>query len=333
VGFDVSGSVLQRASPWFADEMRTAGSDFEKEPRMRNIDRRSFLKYCITSATVLGLDGSVVAKLEAALAKNGEGLPTVIWLACANCTGCTVSLANLIGGDAPVDVGDLLLNTIWLEYHPNLMGAAGVLAVSTLNSAAAGDYILVVEGGIPTAFGGNTCMLWTDVTGHEVTAMEAVSWLAPGAMAVLSIGTCASFGGIPKGNPNPTGIVSVEDFTGLPVINIPGCPTHPDWIAWTIAQFLAGASIELDDRRRPRQFFSEKIHESCPYKKREKADTFGQYELCLKELGCKGPDTRADCHLRKWHGGTSWCIEAGSICLGCTEKKFPDEFSPFYKEG
>lgn len=300
---------------------------------MRNIDRRSFLKYCITSATVLGLDGSVVAKLEAALAKNGEGLPTVIWLACANCTGCTVSLANLIGGDAPTDVGDLLLNTIWLEYHPNLMGAAGDLAVSTLNSAAAGDYILAVEGGIPTAFGGNTCMLWTDVTGHEVTAMEAVSWLAPGAMAVLSIGTCASFGGIPKGNPNPTGIVSVEDFTGLPVINIPGCPTHPDWIAWTVAQFLAGASIELDDRRRPRQFFSKKIHEKCPYKELEKADAFGQHELCLKELGCKGPDTKADCYLRKWNGGTSWCMEAGSICLGCTEKKFPDEFSPFYKEG
>ncbi len=104
---------------------------------MRNIDRRSFLKYCITSATVLGLDASVVARLEAALAKNGEGLPTVIWLACANCTGCTVSLANLIGGGAPTDVGDLLLNTIGLEYHPNLMGAAGDLAVSTLNSAAA----------------------------------------------------------------------------------------------------------------------------------------------------------------------------------------------------
>ena len=300
---------------------------------MKNVDRRSFLKYCITSATVLGLDATVVSKLEAALEGNGEGLPKVIWLACANCTGCTVSLANLIGGDAPTEVGDLLLNTIWLEYHPNLMGAAGDLAVSTLNSASAGDYILAVEGGIPTAFGGNTCMLWTDATGHDVTAMEAVSWLAPNALAVLSIGSCASFGGIPKGNPNPTGIMSVEDFTGLPVINIPGCPTHPDWIVGTVAKFLAGENIELDDQRRPRQFFSRQIHENCPYKERQEAHSFGQFNTCLQELGCKGERTKSDCYQRKWHGGTSWCMEAGSICIGCTEDRFPDGFSPFYKEG
>ena len=299
---------------------------------MRNIDRRSFLKYCISSASVLGIEASVVAKLEAALRKNGRDLPTVIWLACANCTGCTVSLANLIGDDGPTDVGDLLLNTIWLEYHPNLMGAAGDLAVSTLNSAALGDYVLVVEGGIPTAFGGNTCMLWTDASNHDVTAMEAVGWLAPGALAVLSIGTCASFGGIPKGNPNPTGIVSVQDFTGLPVINIPGCPAHPDWITWTVAQLLTGSPIPLDSRRRPLEFFSQEIHDNCPYKNRPEATAFGQHGLCLEELGCKGEDTKADCHLRKWNGGTSWCIEAGSICIGCTEHQFPDGFSPFYEE-
>jgi hydrogenase small subunit len=227
-------------------------------------------------------------------------------------------------------VGDLLLNTIWLEYHPNLMGAAGDLAVSTLNNAAAGDYVLAIEGGIPTAFGGNTCMLWTEPSGHDVTAMEAVSWLAPGALAVLSIGTCASYGGIPGGDPNPTEIVSVGDFTGLPVINIPGCPTHPDWIVGTIAQFLAGATIELDAQRRPRQFFSKKIHENCPYKERQEAHSFGQHNTCLQELGCKGPDTRSDCYSRKWNGGTSWCMEAGSICIGCTESRFPDGFSPFY---
>ena len=300
---------------------------------MKNVDRRSFLKYCITSATVLGLDGTVVSRLEAALAEGGGSLPTVIWLACANCTGCTVSLANLVGSEGPTDVGDLLLNTIGLRYHPNLMGAAGDLAVSTLNSAAAGDYILAVEGGIPTAFGGHTCMLWTDVTGHDVTAMEAVSWLAPNALAVLSIGTCAAYGGIPGGDPNPTGIVSVEQLTGLPVINIPGCPTHPDWIVGTIASFLAGATIELDAQRRPRQYFSQKIHERCPYKEREEAHTFGLHGQCLQELGCKGQETKSDCYLRKWNGGTSWCIEAGSICIGCTENRFPDGFSPFYREG
>jgi hydrogenase small subunit len=299
---------------------------------MRNIDRRSFLKYCITSASVLGIEGAVVSKLEAALGDGGRDLPTVIWLACSNCTGCTVSLANLIGDDGPADVGDLLLNTIWLEYHPNLMGAAGDLAVSTLNSAAAGNYVLVVEGGVPTAFGGNTCMLWTDVTGHDVTAMEAVSWLAPNAMAVLSVGSCASFGGIPMGDPNPTGVVSVADFTGLPVINIPGCPAHPDWVTWTVAQLLTGSSVPLDADRRPSQFFSSRIHEDCPYRNRPEAHSFGQHNTCLEELGCRGEHVRSDCHLRKWNGGTNWCMEAGAICLGCTERGFPDSFSPFYQE-
>lgn len=299
---------------------------------MRNIDRRSFLKYCITSASVLGLEGTVVSKLEAALGGGGRDLPTVIWLACSNCTGCTVSLANLIGDDGPSDVGDLLLNTIWLEYHPNLMGAAGDLAVSTLNSAAAGNYVLVVEGGVPTAFGGNTCMLWTDVAGHDVTAMEAVSWLAPNALAVLSVGSCASFGGIPMGDPNPTGVVSVADFTGLPVINIPGCPAHPDWVTWTVAQLLTGSPVPLDASRRPRQFFSSRIHDNCPYRNRPEAHSFGQHNTCLEDLGCRGEQVRSDCHLRKWNGGTNWCIEAGAICLGCTEPGFPDSFSPFYQE-
>ncbi|MGD8440212.1 MAG: hydrogenase small subunit [Holophagae bacterium] len=299
---------------------------------MNHVDRRSFLKYCISSATVLGLEGSVVSTLEAALADEGRDLPTVIWLACSNCTGCTVSLANLVSDAGPSDVGDLLLNAIALEYHPNLMGAAGELAVSTLNSAANGDYVLVVEGGVPTAFGGNTCMLWTDVTGHDVTAMEAVAWLAPGAAAVLSVGSCASFGGIPKGNPNPTGIVSVESFTGLPVINIPGCPTHPDWIVWTVAQLITGTPIELDSYRRPRHFFANRIHETCPYKNAPEATAFGQHGRCLEELGCRGEHVRGDCHLRKWNNGTSFCMEAGSICLGCTQPGFPDAYSPFYQE-
>jgi hydrogenase small subunit len=212
------------------------------------------------------------------------------------------------------------------------MGAVGDLAVSTLNNAAAGNYVLVVEGGVPTAFGGNTCMLWTDVTGHDVTAMEAVSWLAPNALAVLSVGSCASFGGIPMGDPNPTGVVSVADFTGLPVINIPGCPAHPDWVTWTVAQLLTGSSVPLDANRRPLQFFSSRIHEDCPYRNRPEAHSFGQHNTCLEELGCRGERVRSDCHLRKWNGGTNWCMEAGAICLGCTEPGFPDSFSPFYQE-
>ncbi|MBW1829973.1 MAG: iron hydrogenase, partial [Deltaproteobacteria bacterium] len=162
---------------------------------MKEVSRRNFIKYCIASAAALGLNLTVLGKLEQVLAAGGNA-PTVIWLNGANCTGCTVSLANLFSTQEPTDVADLLVNTIDLAFHPNLMGAAGDLAVAQLKSAASGSFILAVDGGIPTAFGGRTCMVWTE-GGREITAMEAVKELAPKAAVVLSIGTCASFGGVP----------------------------------------------------------------------------------------------------------------------------------------
>ena len=232
--------------------------------------------------------------------------------------------------DGPKDIADLLINTIDLAFHPNLMGACGDLAVQTLKTAAAGNFILAIDGGIPTAFNGHTCTLWTE-NGHDVTAKEAVTSLAPMAAAILSIGTCASFGGIPAGNPNPTEIVSVSELIGRPTINIPGCPTHPDWIVWTVANLLAGVIPKLDSAGRPAQLFKDSVHKKCPRKEREEINIFGKDGFCLEELGCKGPQTKADCPIRQWNNATNWCIGANSICLGCTEDGFPDRFSPFYE--
>ena len=271
---------------------------------------------------------SALGKLEKAFA---AGLPTVVWLNGANCTGCTVSLANLFSSQAPTDIADLLVNTIDLAFHPNLMGTAGDLAVDNLIQAASGDFILAVEGGIPTAFEGSACMVCR-VNGREITALEAVHILAPRAAAVLCIGTCASFGGIPAGNPNPTDIKSVSEASGISTINIPGCPTHPDWIVWTIAQLLSGATVTLDSFGRPATLFGSEnnVHGHCPRLGEEKASFFGQEGRCLMELGCKGPRTQADCPVRKWNSGTNWCVGANAMCLGCTESGFPDQFSPFY---
>ncbi|MHC1724437.1 MAG: hydrogenase small subunit [Syntrophobacteraceae bacterium] len=291
------------------------------------VGRRDFLKYCVGSAVALGLEASVLGALEKTLAA-GNG-PPIVWLAAANCTGCTVSLANLVSTSHPTDVADLLINTINLAYHPNLMGAAGDLAVQALRDATAGNFILAVEGGVPTAFGGHTCMLWTE-GGQEVTAMQAVQELAPRALAVLSIGSCASFGGVAAGKPNPTQIKSVKALTGLNTFNIPGCPTHPDWIVWTIAQLLAGKTPARDSQGRPTTLFSSTVHSRCPRNEANWAATFGVNNLCLNNLGCKGRNTRADCPTRLWNNKTNWCIGANSICLGCTQNGFPDSFSPFY---
>lgn len=292
------------------------------------ISRRDFLKYCISSAALLGLDASMIGKLTKALANTG---PHVIWLSGSSCTGCTVSLANLISPSAPVDVADLLINVINLDFHPNLMGAAGNQAVEVLKKAASGPFILAVEGCIPSAFDGNACILWND-SGTNVTALSAVRDLAGRSIANLSIGTCASFGGICSASPNPTKATSLSTAIGKPTINIPGCPTHPDWIVSVVAQLLAGSVPALDSYRRPTAIFGRgTVHSMCPRREREEAETYGVANLCLEEMGCKGPDTMGDCPSRKWNHGTNYCMNANANCLGCTESGYPDKFVPFFR--
>jgi hydrogenase small subunit len=298
------------------------------------ISRRDFLKYCTASAAALGLQ-QALGPLGKALASTSG--PPIIWLSAASCTGCTISLANRISTSAPVDLSDLLINTINLAYHPNLMGAAGDLAVQTLSNASAGKFILAVEGGIPTLYNGKTATLWT-YNGVDVTALSAVQQLAPKASKVLAIGTCASFGGMSGANPNPTGIKSVSAATGVSTINIPGCPAHPDWIVWTIAQLLAGVSPTLDSSRRPTALYGKTVHSQCSRRSRNWATSLSQTGLCLNNLGCKGQQTYADCATRKWNNGTNWCVGtvasggngADSLCQGCTQSGFPDKFAPLY---
>jgi hydrogenase small subunit len=286
------------------------------------------LKYCLGSAAAVGLDCSTLGTLRKVLATGGG--PPIIWIAAANCTGCTVSLANRISTSHPTDAADLLINTVNLAYHPNLMGAAGSLAVdNALEAESSGSFVLAVEGGVPTAFGGRCCYVWRE-NGRDMTAMQVVKRLAPKAAAVLSIGTCASFGGMSGAAPNPTRIRSVQTLTGISTINLPGCPSHPDWIIGTIAKLLAGSSVSLDSSGRPKDYFGSIIHNTCPRNGQDWATNFGQEGLCLRDKGCKGPRTRGDCASRKWNGGTNWCVGANGLCIGCTERGFPDRFSPFF---
>ncbi len=302
------------------------------------LSRRDFVKYCTAAAGALGLE-SVLSPMQRALASTSG--PPIIWLKGASCTGCTVSLANRISGSAPVDLADLLINTVDLVYHPTLMAAQGDLAVQTLRSAEAGTFILAVEGGIPTQYNGKTCTLWTE-NGTDVTALAAVKDLAPKAKYVLSIGTCASFGGIPGAAPNPTGIQSVQTASGKSTINIPGCPPHPDWIVWTIAQLLAGTVPTLDSYRRPTALYGSTVHSQCSRQSTSRsgswATSLSQSGLCMVNLGCKGRQTYADCPTRKWNNGVNWCVGTvssngngtDSLCQGCTQSGFPDKYAPLF---
>lgn len=293
-----------------------------------HISRRDFLRYCTASAVGIGLDPFDLTGLNQALANPSA--PSVIWLQGSGCTGCSISFLNYVSPTPPTNAADILISSINLIYHPNLSGAAGATAVAAIRKTyGAGNYILAVEGGIPTAFGGAPCWAWTE-NGTDVTMQRAVSELASRASKILCMGTCASWGGIPASGPNPTGIRGVRALTGKTTINISGCPPHPNWMVWTIVQLLQGKPISVDASGRPTYFYGKKLHESCPLKETDEIKTFGVNNRCLKALGCRGPETHSNCPSLKWNYGVNWCIGANAPCLGCTSATFPGT-TPFYK--
>ena len=308
---------------------------------MLTLSRRTFLKYCTASAAALGLSPSQLGLLGKVMANPTA--PSVIWLHGSSCTGCSVSLLNRIAekaGGGTSNIADVLVENINLVFHATIMASAGDPAVAMLKRLyEQGNYILVTEGGVPTAFGGRCCVVYS-FAGAEITYMQAVQELSSRAIANVCVGTCASFGGIPRSMSNPTGIVSVRELTGRPTINISGCPANPDWIVWAVVQLLTGATVDLDEDGRPTALYNkdlaggaaaELIHDKCPRNiiinplAPEAATSFGQDGRRLVDLGCRGPHTKARCE-NCWNGIAgqgAWCIGVNAPCHGCTEKTFP----------
>ena len=301
------------------------------------ITRRDLLKATAAITGAIALKASGLMELQKALA--AEGGPPVIWLQGQGCSGCSVSLLNSVENGT---VDELLINVLDLKFHPTVMAAAGEVAVEAVEAAhEAGGYVLVIEGAVPTADSGDYCHIWEDADGSEVTMLEVLEKFAPAASVILAVGTCACYGGMSAGSPNPTGAMGVADaldYLGIDasVINIPGCPSHPDWIVGTVAMLLAGQVPELDGDGRPEVFFGTQVHNNCPNRKHGvKATKLGEAG-CLAGLGCNGQQTYADCPVRKWNSpapgeeGVNWCVGARNPCQGCTEPDFPDGKSPFY---
>jgi hydrogenase small subunit len=291
----------------------------------QGVSRRGFLKFCSATASLMALPPSAVAQVADALATARR--PSVIWLSFQECTGCTESLTR---SHAPT-VESLIFDAISLDYHHTLQAAAGHGAEAAREAAMeenAGTYLLVVDGSIPLA---NPA--FSTIAG--ISNLEMLEKTAKDAAAIVTVGTCAAYGGIPHADPNPTGAVAVSDIIkDKPIINVPGCPPIPVVITGVLAQYLTfGAIPELDELGRPAAFYGQNIHDRCyrrPFYERGKfAETFddegARKGWCLYKLGCKGPTTYNACATLKWNEGASFPIQAGHGCIGCSEPDFWDK--------
>ncbi len=297
-----------------------------------SLSRREFLELlgCTASAAMLPgflRAGSIPEPIRIALAEQMKVSPLpVIWLQGQSCAGCSVSTLNTVHPD----IAQVLTETISLQFHPNVMGGTGEVALGVLNRAIneqKGEFVLVVEGSIPTGEGSAYCQMG-EHDHKPITAEQWVLQLGSAAKAVLAVGTCAAFGGIPAARPNVTGAKPVSEL--LPqatLINIPGCPSHPDWVIGTVAHVILYGLPELDEHKRPKMFFGKVVHEQCErradFEDGIPAEDFGQ-SGCLYDLGCKGPEAHCDAGIRGWNNKVNWCVRSGSPCIGCTEPNFPD---------
>lgn len=286
----------------------------------------------------------------------------VFWLSGMSCDGCSISA---LGATEP-SVEELLTGALpgiptVVLHHYALSMESGDHFTNSMLRAEKGEldapYVIVYEGSIPdetlTVRGEpwsaeGALPLWTspDVRRSIATA-EWVRRLAPGAAAVIAIGTCATWGGIPASYGNPTASMGMMDFLGkdyrsrfgLPVINVPGCAPVGDNFTEVVAATLLflnkqGPLPEFDDLGRPAWQLGTTVHHHCPragyYEEGIFAKHFGDPE-CLVEIGCWGPVVNCNITERGAVGHMGGCMVAGGACIGCTMPGFPDKFEPFYK--
>jgi hydrogenase small subunit len=286
------------------------------------MSRRSFMQFFTAMASTMGLPVGAEAAIAQAVASKKR--PSVIWLHFQECTGCTESLLR---AEHPT-LEKLILDVISLDYHETLFTAAGHQAEAARKTAMKenkGKYILVVEGAIPVKDNGIYCKI-----GGQ-TAIEMLKECAADAAAVVAIGSCASWGGMPSTGPNPTGASSAAEILGKVIANIPGCPPNPYNFLSTVVHFLTfGKLPDVDKLGRPKFAYSRLIHENCERRAHFDAGRFAlefgdenhRKGYCLYKLGCKGPETYANCPTILFGdvGCASWPVGTGHPCIGCTEK-------------
>ena len=296
--------------------------------RQSGVSRRDFVVFCgkLMVAAPFGLAITDFLTPEAvAQAVGAARRPSVIWLHMQDCTGCTETLLRT----SQPDLATLLFDVISLDYHETVMAASGHDAELALRDAMKqndGKYILVVEGSIPTKEAGTYLL----IGGRKGT--QLLQDVADHSAAVVAMGSCASWGGIPSSTINPTGATGVDSLVkDKPVINLPGCPPNPYVLLAAVLEYAAtGKPPKLDALGRPKFAYDRTIHDHCPRRAHFDAGRFAlqfgdkghRQGWCLYQLGCKGPVTHAPCSTRQFNDIVDcWPIGIGHPCVGCTEKE------------
>ena len=252
-----------------------------------------------------------------------------IWL---ETTGCSGNIISFLNSENP-GLYSILTNLINLTYNNTLMGAEGDFAFEKFLDTLDTEFILLVDGAISTKDNGLYTII-ANYKGRKITALDATKMAGERAKYVIAVGTCASFGGMSAAKPNPSESKSVQDVLSRPVIRLPGCPCHPDWVVGTLAHLVGFGVPKLDDQGRPILFYGVTIHDTCTrrgfFENGNFASKLGE-EGCMFKLGCRGPVTRTDCPRRKWNGYVNWPIGNNTTCIGCAHSNFPDGMEPFVR--
>jgi len=296
-----------------------------EEATRKGYSRRDFAKFCTMMGAFMGLEASGVAQVTQAL-ETKKRLP-VIWLHFQECTCCSESF---IRSSHPM-VADLLLDQISLDYSETLMAASGFQAEEAMKHTMEkhkGEYILCVEGSVPTAADGVYCMI------GGKTSLQILEEAAENAKAIIAWGSCASNGCVQAAKPNPTSATPIHKLVkGKTVIKVPGCPPIGEVMAGVIVHVVTFDRLpELDNIGRPKAFYSKRVHDTCYRRPFYDAglyvesfdDQNAKKGYCLYKVGCKGPSTYNACGVMRWNNGVSFPIQSGHGCFGCSEENYWD---------
>ncbi|MFA5121973.1 HupU protein [Zavarzinia sp.] len=272
---------------------------------------------------------------------------SVLWLQSGGCGGCTMSL---LCAEAPDFFATLEGAGIDLLWHPTLSEETGAEALDLLDAIVAGTRpldVLCLEGSVLRGPNGTGRFHMLAGTGRATA--EWLRLLAARAHHVVAVGSCAAFGGITAGGANPADACGLQydgrqkggllgaDFTaegGLPVINIAGCPTHPNWVTETLMLLAAEALAhgDLDHLQRPRFYADHLVHHGCTrneyYEYKASAEKPSDLGCMMEHMGCLGTQAHADCNTRLWNGEGS-CTRGGYACINCTAPEFEEPGHPF----